>query len=147
MDRIKRFSAEVLGKHKSKFGPDFSDNKKALDQITIIRSKGLKNEIAGYITKYIKHEIHDQEIKHAESAERGAAAGAGEAEGAEGPAAGKAGEHGGSAQAEPEAGAAGEAADGAAHAEAPAGQPEPGSAERPDGRGSPGAEPKREPAG
>ena len=85
MDRIKRFSAEVLGKHKSKFGPDFSDNKKALDQITIIRSKGLKNEIAGYITKYIKHEIHDREIKDAESAERGAGAGA--AEGAEGPAA------------------------------------------------------------
>ncbi len=57
---------EVMDKHKPKFGQDFSDNKKALDQVTIIRSKCLKNEIAGYITKYIKHEIRDNEIRHAQ---------------------------------------------------------------------------------
>ena len=57
MDRIKRLSYEVLDNHKSKFGEDFADNKKTLDQITIIRSKGLKNEVAGYITKFIKKEI------------------------------------------------------------------------------------------
>ncbi|MEK6831804.1 MAG: hypothetical protein AABY17_03450, partial [Thermoproteota archaeon] len=56
MDRIKRLSYEVLDEHKPKFGEDFADNKKALDQIAIIRSKGLKNEIAGYITKFIKKE-------------------------------------------------------------------------------------------
>ena len=60
---------EVLGKHKSKFGQDFSDNKKALDEVTIIRSKGLKNEIAGYITKHIKHEVHDNELRHAQAVE------------------------------------------------------------------------------
>ncbi|GBL40783.1 40S ribosomal protein S17-B [Nitrosarchaeum sp.] len=54
MDRIKRLSYEVLDEHKPKFGVDFADNKKVLDQIAIIRSKGLKNEIAGYITKFIK---------------------------------------------------------------------------------------------
>lgn len=54
---------EVLEKHKSDFGQDFSDNKKALDKVTVIRSKGLKNEIAGYITKYIKREIHDKQLK------------------------------------------------------------------------------------
>ena len=33
---------------------------KKLDQISIIRSKGLKNEIAGFITKFIKQEIREQ---------------------------------------------------------------------------------------
>ncbi len=63
MDRIKRLSYEVLDKHKSKFGENFSDNKKLLDELAIIRSKGLKNEIAGYITKFIKKETREQEIK------------------------------------------------------------------------------------
>ena len=63
MDRIKRLSYEVLETHKSKFGEDFADNKKALDQISIIRSKGLKNEVAGYITKFIKKEIRDEKVK------------------------------------------------------------------------------------
>ncbi|BDQ30245.1 MAG: 40S ribosomal protein S17 [Nitrosopumilus sp.] len=63
MDRIKRLSYEVLVDHKSKFGEDFANNKKALDQISIIRSKGLKNEVAGYITKFIKKEIREEKFK------------------------------------------------------------------------------------
>ena len=63
MDRIKRLSYEVLDGHKTKFGEDFADNKKVLDQISIIRSKGLKNEVAGYITKFIKKEIREEKAK------------------------------------------------------------------------------------
>ena len=63
MNRIKRLSYEVLDEHKSKFGVDFADNKKILNQISIIRSKGLKNEIAGYITRFIKNEIRDEKTK------------------------------------------------------------------------------------
>ncbi|MDH3696100.1 MAG: 40S ribosomal protein S17 [Nitrosopumilus sp.] len=63
MDRIKRLSYEVLDGHKSKFGEDFVDNKKALNEISIIRSKGLKNKIAGYITKFIKKEIREEKAK------------------------------------------------------------------------------------
>lgn len=66
MDRIKRLSYEVLVDHKPKFGEDFADNKKVLDQIAIIRSKGLKNEIAGYITKFIKKEIREEKIKQSQ---------------------------------------------------------------------------------
>lgn len=66
MDRIKRLSYEVLDEHKSKFGVDFADNKKVLDQIAIIRSKGLKNEIAGYITKFIKKEIREENTKQSQ---------------------------------------------------------------------------------
>ena len=47
----------VLGEHKDKFGASFDDNKKILNDISIIRSKSLKNKIAGYITKLIKNEI------------------------------------------------------------------------------------------
>ena len=63
MDRIKRLSYRVLEEHKSKFGEDFADNKKILDQISIIRSKGLKNEMAGYITKYIKKQIREEKVR------------------------------------------------------------------------------------
>ncbi|MBI5859187.1 MAG: hypothetical protein HZB73_00265 [Nitrosarchaeum sp.] len=66
MDRIKRLSYEVLEEHKPKFGQDFADNKKILDQIAIIRSKGLKNEIAGYITKFIKKEIREEKAKQSQ---------------------------------------------------------------------------------
>ena len=65
MDRIKRLSYEVLDGHKSKFGEDFAGNKKVLDQISIVRSKGLKNEIAGYITKFIKKEVREEKTKQA----------------------------------------------------------------------------------
>ena len=68
MDRIKRLSYEVLNEHKSKFGEDFADNKKILDQLSIMRSKGLKNEIAGYITKFIKKEIRNEKAKQAQTA-------------------------------------------------------------------------------
>ena len=66
VDRIKRLSYEVLDKHKSKFNESFADNKKSLDQVTIIRSKGLKNEVAGYITKFIKNEKREEEIKQSQ---------------------------------------------------------------------------------
>ena len=65
MDRIKRLSYEVLVDHKSRFGEDFADNKKALDQVSIVRSKGLKNEIAGYITKFVKKEVREEKAKQA----------------------------------------------------------------------------------
>lgn len=68
VDRIKRLSYEVLDKHKSKFNESFTDNKKLLDQVAIIRSKGLKNEIAGYITKFIKNEKREEEIKLSQAA-------------------------------------------------------------------------------
>ena len=66
MDRIKRLSYEVLEGHKLKFGEDFADNKKALDLIAIVRSKGLKNEIAGYITKFIKKENREEKVKQSQ---------------------------------------------------------------------------------
>jgi small subunit ribosomal protein S17e len=63
VDRIKRLSYEVLVDHKAKFGLDFADNKKALNEVSIVRSKTLKNKIAGYITKFIKKEVREAKEK------------------------------------------------------------------------------------
>ena len=66
MDRIKRISAEILTDHRESFGADFSENKKMLNQISIVRSKSLKNKIAGYITKILlreqKFQAHKQKL-------------------------------------------------------------------------------------
>ena len=72
MNRIKKISMEILEIHKEKFGLDFGENKKTLDNISIIRSKELKNELAGFITKFIKHEL--REIKENEEREKQAQA-------------------------------------------------------------------------
>jgi small subunit ribosomal protein S17e len=63
VDRIKRISFEVLADNKSKFGENFVENKKALNQVSIVRSKGLKNKVAGYITRFIKKEIREEKFK------------------------------------------------------------------------------------
>ena len=63
MDRIKRLSFEVLNDHKAKFGEDFTENKKALNEISIIRSKGLKNKVAGYITRFNKKQTLHEKYK------------------------------------------------------------------------------------
>lgn len=70
MDRVKRLSLEVLEKYRTEFGEDFADNKKTLDGVSIIRSKGLKNEIAGYITKTIKSEIREAKAREAQERAR-----------------------------------------------------------------------------
>ena len=54
---------EVLKDQRDMFGVDFAKNKEALNKISIIRSKMLKNELAGYITKFIKNELRNEEAK------------------------------------------------------------------------------------
>ena len=63
MDRIKRLSNEVLNEYSERFVTDFSTNKQTLNEITVIRSKGLKNEIAGYITKMLQRQAKFEERK------------------------------------------------------------------------------------
>ena len=58
MDRIKRISNELLEKYPDKFSSDFDENKEAIKQLAVVRSKLLRNKIAGYITSY----IHRQEV-------------------------------------------------------------------------------------
>ena len=59
----------VLDDHKDQFGVSFDGNKKILNDISTIRSKSLKNKIAGYITKLIKNEIRINEEKESQKSD------------------------------------------------------------------------------
>ena len=63
MNRIKRFLIEVFQDHKDKFGINFNENKEILNNVSTITSKMLKNEPAGYITKFIKNELRNEAEK------------------------------------------------------------------------------------
>jgi small subunit ribosomal protein S17e len=54
MNRIKRISAELLQKYPERFGLEFEINKKTLNEIATVRSKVLRNELAGYITSHLR---------------------------------------------------------------------------------------------
>lgn len=54
MDRVRRISSDLLSKYPDKFYPDFERNKKAVNELAKIRSKVLRNTIAGYLTSYIR---------------------------------------------------------------------------------------------
>ena len=63
MDRIKRISNEVMNEYSERFGTDFATKKQSLNEISIVRSKGLKNKIAGYITKILQRKAKFEERK------------------------------------------------------------------------------------
>ena len=54
---------EVFKDHKDKFGINFDENKEILNNVSTITSKMLKNELAGYITKFIKNKRRDEAEK------------------------------------------------------------------------------------
>jgi len=54
MNRIKRISNEILERYPENFGTDFDQNKATLKNIAVVRSKLLRNRIAGYITSYYR---------------------------------------------------------------------------------------------
>ena len=53
-------SMEILKDHKSMFGINFDENTQALNRVSTITSKMLKNELAGYITKFIKNDLRNK---------------------------------------------------------------------------------------
>lgn len=61
MDRVRKISTEILDRHPSQFGEDFTENKKSLEKLAVVRSKQLRNKIAGFITKHIKKEARYEE--------------------------------------------------------------------------------------
>jgi small subunit ribosomal protein S17e len=56
MDRIKRISSELLERYPDKFGTDFEQNKKTIKEIAVVRSKMLRNKVAGYITSSLRRQ-------------------------------------------------------------------------------------------
>lgn len=54
--QTKRTTFELVRRHKDSFKKDFTENKKIVDQFSEIRSKKLRNVIAGYVTRLMKRE-------------------------------------------------------------------------------------------
>jgi len=65
MNRIKRISAELLQKHPNKFGLEFDANKKALAEVAVVKSKVLRNELAGYITSHLRKKAAQEKASSA----------------------------------------------------------------------------------
>ena len=62
MDRVRRISSELLSKYPDKFYPDFERNKEAVNELAKIRSKVLRNTVAGYLTSYIRKNSNQQKV-------------------------------------------------------------------------------------
>ena len=52
--QIKRVTRQLMGEHGSEFKKDFSENKKIVEQFVEVKSKKLRNVIAGYVTRLKK---------------------------------------------------------------------------------------------
>ena len=69
MNRIKRISTELLQDHPEKFGLEFDANKKSLNDLAIVRSKVLRNELAGYITSHLRKQAAQEKASLAAAAD------------------------------------------------------------------------------
>ncbi len=62
MDRIRRISTELTEKYPEAFSADFDKNKEMLGKLTVVQSKMVRNQVAGYISKMLKTSTEKQEI-------------------------------------------------------------------------------------
>lgn len=69
MDRVRRISMVILERYPEKFGTDFNQNKDTLKQLVVVRSKVLRNRIAGYITSHIRKENPEKASSSTETTE------------------------------------------------------------------------------
>jgi small subunit ribosomal protein S17e len=63
LNRVKKLSTELLNRYPNKFNVDFQQNKKVIGEIAKVRSKELRNQIAGYIASYINKQAKEQNKK------------------------------------------------------------------------------------
>jgi small subunit ribosomal protein S17e len=50
---IKNIALELLKRFPNQFNKDFQHNKKKVEELTDVNSKFVRNQIAGYITRYL----------------------------------------------------------------------------------------------
>lgn len=69
LNRVRKHSTDLLNRYPDKFNVDFQQNKKTIDEIAKVRSKELRNQIAGYIASYINRQTKEQNKKIEEDVE------------------------------------------------------------------------------
>lgn len=67
MDRVRKISNELMNKFPNRFGIEFELNKKTVMELAKITSKQLRNQIAGFITSYLRKEAKSKESLESES--------------------------------------------------------------------------------
>ena len=60
MEKTRRLAEVALQRHAEAFSTDYEKNKKALEELALIPSKQLRNQIAGYITKALKQDTAEE---------------------------------------------------------------------------------------
>lgn len=66
MNRIKRLSNELLDRYPNKFTINFDENKKMISDIATVRSKILRNKVAGYITSKLRKDVDKEKNSQTE---------------------------------------------------------------------------------
>jgi small subunit ribosomal protein S17e len=69
LNRVKKHSTDLLNRYPDKFNVDFQQNKKTIGELATVRSKELRNQIAGYIASYINRQTKEQNKKIEEDVE------------------------------------------------------------------------------
>jgi small subunit ribosomal protein S17e len=67
MDRVRKISNELMDKFPNRFGINFEQNKKTVMDLARITSKQLRNQIAGFITSYLRKEAKSIENLESET--------------------------------------------------------------------------------
>ena len=68
MDRVKRIAYQILDMYGENFTTTFEKNKEIFEKYAFVRSKQLRNEIVGYITKQMKNETSEEQKEDIEAA-------------------------------------------------------------------------------
>ena len=53
----KRLVNELLNKHKEKFNDNFDHNKLKIQELSNVKTKKIRNQLAGYLTKKVKYNL------------------------------------------------------------------------------------------
>ena len=56
---IKRAARDLIKRYPDRFSTDYEKNHRALEELTDIKSKSLRNRVAGYIATLLKQEASD----------------------------------------------------------------------------------------
>ena len=54
MNKVRKLAEDLLNKNPALFTTDFDTNKRAMDQVILIRNRAMRNQIAGAITVLVR---------------------------------------------------------------------------------------------
>jgi len=54
---IKRLTLKLYNEHRDNFKEDYGHNKKAVEELTDVESKKIRNIVAGYLTRLVRQKI------------------------------------------------------------------------------------------